>query len=40
LMSKKKMCVRRIFGEWFREKIPKISPCRNFFGIEYMKQGN
>jgi hypothetical protein len=40
-MSKKKN-VRRIFvgmisGEDYKE--PKHSPCHNFFGIKYMKQG-
>jgi hypothetical protein len=34
--------VRRIFGGMIsREdyKEPKISPCQNFFGIKYLKQG-
>jgi hypothetical protein len=34
--------VRRIFGEWFREKItrnPKFLLVRISFGVEYMKQG-
>jgi hypothetical protein len=41
LMSKEKN-VRSIFGGMIsREdyKEPKLSPCRDFFGIEYMKQG-
>jgi hypothetical protein len=39
LKSKKKN-VRRIFGDFERRyKEPKISTCRDFFGIEYMKQG-
>jgi hypothetical protein len=40
LMSKKKM-LEGFWGMISREdnKKPKISPCQDFFGIEYMKQG-
>jgi hypothetical protein len=40
LMSKKKM-LEGFLGMISREdyKEPKISPCLDFFGIEYMKQG-